>query len=71
MNHAAQQYARKVQEMAAEREEIDLDMVDVKIETDRNNIMEPVITIATENGKFTGKMHDGESYNDIRWVEVQ
>lgn len=71
MSNRTQQYAAKVQEMVAEREEIDLGMVDVKIETDRNGVMEPVITITTDNGRFTGKMHDGESYNDIQWAEVQ
>ncbi len=71
MNSQAQQYARNVAERIAEREEISLDMVDVQIEYDRNNVMEPVITMTTDNGKFTGKMHDGESYNDIRWTEAK
>ena len=68
MNSQKQQYARSVAERIADREEIGLDMVDVEIETDSNGTWEPVITITTDNGKFTGKMHDGESYNDIRWM---
>jgi hypothetical protein len=70
MSSHTQQYANKVQEMIAEREEIDLDMVDVKIEISRDGYMEPVVTIVTDNGKFTGKLYDGESYDDIKWIEA-
>ena len=63
-------YAQHVAERIAEAEGIELDMVDVQIEFDENNVMVPVITMTTETGKWTAKMHDGESFADLKWTEA-
>ena len=62
-------YAQHIAERIAEAEGIDLDMVDVQIEFDTNNVMVPIITMTTETGKWTAKMHDGESITDLKWGE--
>ena len=68
MNDREATYAKHLIELVAEREEIDLDAVAVKIEYDQFNVMEPVITYTNDNGRWTGKMHDGESLDDVRWM---
>jgi hypothetical protein len=66
----ANNYAQHIAEVIAETEGIGLDMVDVQIEYDANNVMEPVITMTTDTGKWTAKMHDGESLKDLQWKEI-
>lgn len=63
-------YAQHIAEVIAEAEGIELDMVDVQIEFDSDGNMEPVITICNEGGKFTARMHDGESINDLQWRDA-
>ena len=58
-------YAQHIAEVIADAEGIDLDEVDVQIEYDLDGNMEPVITMRNEGGRFTARMHDGESLNDL------
>ena len=63
-------YAQHIAEEIAEAEGVELDEVDVRIEYDNDGNMEPVITIRNDGGKFTAKLHDGESWRDLEWMDA-
>jgi hypothetical protein len=63
-------YAQHLAEVIAEAEGVELDEVDVQIEYDSQGNMEPVITMRNEGGRFTARMHDGESLADLEWRDA-
>jgi hypothetical protein len=62
----AQHYA----ELIAEREEVPVEDVDVRLVDEGDAYLSIHITFTNDNGKWFGKWIDGESLDDIRWQQA-